>query len=48
MSQANFDAMSGAELKQYFLANRQDQSAFQAYLDRFSKMNAISLQDASD
>jgi hypothetical protein len=37
MSQVNFDAMSDADLKQYFLANRQDQVAFQAYLDRFSQ-----------
>ena len=33
----NFDAMSDAELKRYFLANRQDQTAFQAYLDSFSQ-----------
>ncbi len=37
MSQANFDIMSDAELRRYFLANRQDQAAFQAYLDRFSQ-----------
>jgi hypothetical protein len=37
MSQVNFDAMSDAELKRYFLENRQDHSAFQAYLDRFSQ-----------
>jgi hypothetical protein len=36
-SQVNFDAMSDAELKRYFLSNRQDQAAFQAYLDRFSQ-----------
>lgn len=34
MSQVDFDTMSDAELKQYFLANRQDQAAFQAYMDR--------------
>ena len=33
MSQVNYDAMSDAELKQYFLKNRQDQAALEAYLD---------------
>jgi len=37
MSDVNFDAMSDAELKRYFLSNRQDHAAFQAYLDRFSQ-----------
>lgn len=37
MSQVKFDAMSDAELRQYFLANRQDQEALQAYLDRFGQ-----------
>lgn len=37
MSQVNFDTMSDDELRRYFLANRQDQVAFQAYLDRFSQ-----------
>lgn len=37
MSQVNFDAMSNDELKRYFLANRQDESAFQAYMDRFNQ-----------
>ena len=37
MSQANFDAMSDTELKRYFLSSRQDQAAFQAYLNRFSQ-----------
>lgn len=37
MSQVNFDAMSDGELKQYFLVNRQDRDAFQAYLYRFSQ-----------
>ncbi|MDZ8235877.1 MAG: hypothetical protein RMZ69_01660 [Nostoc sp. ChiQUE01a] len=36
MSQVNFDSMSDAELRRYFLANRQDKAAFQAYLDRFN------------
>jgi hypothetical protein len=37
MSQVSFDAMSNAELKRYFLNNRQDQAAFEAYLDRFAQ-----------
>ncbi|MBW4646062.1 MAG: hypothetical protein KME23_24240 [Goleter apudmare HA4340-LM2] len=37
MSQVNFDTMSDAELRRYFLANRQDKVAFQAYLDRFNQ-----------
>ncbi|WP_413164231.1 DUF6887 family protein [Capilliphycus salinus ALCB114379] len=31
MSQINYDAMSNAELKQYFLKHRGNQAAFQAY-----------------
>jgi hypothetical protein len=37
MSQINYDAMSDAELKQYFLKHRGDQYAFQAYLDRINQ-----------
>ncbi|AFZ27987.1 hypothetical protein Cylst_6014 [Cylindrospermum stagnale PCC 7417] len=37
MSQVNYDAMSDVELKQYFLKNRQDQTALQAYLDRLNQ-----------
>jgi predicted HD phosphohydrolase len=37
MCQANFDAMSDEELKRHFLANRQDQAVFQAYMDRFNQ-----------
>ncbi|MBD2365295.1 hypothetical protein H6G36_29785 [Anabaena minutissima FACHB-250] len=37
MSQVNYSAMSDAELKQYFLCNRQDKAAFQAYLDRLNQ-----------
>lgn len=37
MNSVNFDVMSDAELKQYFLANRQDQAACQAYLNRWSQ-----------
>jgi hypothetical protein len=37
MSQTNYDAMSDAELKQYFLKYRGDQTAFQVYLDRINQ-----------
>jgi hypothetical protein len=37
MSRTNYDAMSDAELKQYFLKHRGDQAAFQAYLDRINQ-----------
>jgi hypothetical protein len=37
MSQVNYDAMSDAELKQYFLKHRGDHFAFQAYLDRINQ-----------
>ena len=37
MSQINYDAMSDAELKQYFLKHRGNQAAFQAYLDRINQ-----------
>jgi hypothetical protein len=48
MSQVNFDTMSDAELKGYFLANRQDQAAFQAYLDRFSQRPKFLIASPSD
>lgn len=37
MSKINYDAMSDAELKQYFLKHRGDQAAFQAYLERINQ-----------
>ena len=37
MSQINYNAMSKAELKQYFLKHRGDKAAFQAYLDRINQ-----------
>lgn len=37
MSQIDYNAMSDAELKQYFLKNRKDQKAFQAYLERLNQ-----------
>ena len=38
MSQANYDEMSDAELKQYFLKHREERAALQAYLDRLSQL----------
>lgn len=37
MSQVNYNAMSDAELKQYFLKHREDKAALQAYLDRLNQ-----------
>lgn len=37
MSRINYDAMSDAELKQYFLKHRGDQAALQAYLNRINQ-----------
>jgi len=48
MSQVNFDAMSNDELKRYFLANRQDKSAFQAYMDRFNQRSKSVIARPSD
>ncbi|MBW4471923.1 MAG: hypothetical protein KME45_16175 [Stenomitos rutilans HA7619-LM2] len=48
MSQVNLDAMNDAELKRYFLSNRQDQDTFQAYLDRFSQRPKTVIARPSD
>ncbi len=37
MSRVNYDAMSKAQLKQYFLKHRGDRAALQAYLDRINQ-----------
>lgn len=37
MSRIDYNAMSDADLKQYFLKHRGDQAAFQAYLDRINQ-----------
>ncbi len=37
MSQVNYDAMSDAELKQYFLKHRGNRAALQAHLDRLNE-----------
>lgn len=38
MSQANYNEMSDAELKQYFLKHPEERAALQAYLDRLSQL----------
>ena len=48
MSQVNFDLMSDSELRQHFLANRQDQTVSQAYLDRFSQRSKSVIAKPSD
>jgi hypothetical protein len=48
MSQVNYDAMSNADLKQYFLKHRGDQSAFQAYLDRINQRPLRIIASPSD
>lgn len=48
MSQANYDAMSDAELRHYFLEHRQDKSAFQAHLDRINQRPRSVIAKPSD
>ena len=40
MSQVDYAAMSDRELKQYFLEHREDEVAFQAYLERRRKRSS--------
>ena len=44
----NYDSMSKAELKQYFLKHRGDRAAFQAYLDRLNKHSLRIIASPSD
>jgi predicted metal-dependent RNase len=37
MSQIDYSLMSDAELRQFFLQNRQDLTAFEAYMDRLNQ-----------
>ena len=48
MSRANYNAMSDAELKEYFLKHRGDQTAFQAYLDRINQRPLRIIASPSD
>ncbi len=40
--------MSDAELKQYFLNHREDQGAFQAYLDRLNRQTRKLIASPND
>lgn len=48
MTQINYDGMSDQELKQYFLRNREDKLALQAYLDRLSTRERKVIATADD
>lgn len=48
MSRVNYNAMSDAELKQYFLKHRGDQAAFQAYLNRINQRPLRIIASPSD
>jgi hypothetical protein len=48
MSQINYAAMTDQEVKEYFLAHRDDEAAFHAYMDRINarpKKPGIKLDD---
>lgn len=48
MSRVNYDAMSDAALKQYFLKYRGDQAALQAHLDRVNRRPLRIIASPSD
>ncbi|NJP10875.1 MAG: hypothetical protein HC866_16510 [Leptolyngbyaceae cyanobacterium RU_5_1] len=48
MSQTDYNLMSDVELKQYFLKNRGDHAAFQAYLDRLNQRPRRIIASLSD
>ena len=48
MSRVNYDGMSDAQLKEYFLKHRGDQAAFQAYLDRINQRPLRIIASPSD
>jgi hypothetical protein len=48
MTQINYDEMSDQELKRYFIQNREDKLALQAYLDRLSKRERKIIATADD
>lgn len=48
MSQVNYNTLSDAELKQYFLKHRGDKAAFQAYLDRINQRPLRVIANPSD
>ena len=48
MSRVNYNAMSDAQLKQYFLKHRGDRATFQAYLDRINQRQLRIVASPSD
>jgi len=48
MSQVNYNLMSKAELKQYFLKHRGNKVAFQAYLDRINQHPLTIIANSED
>ncbi|OKH54746.1 hypothetical protein NIES2101_06145 [Calothrix sp. HK-06] len=48
MTQINYDGISDQQLKQYFLRNREDKLALQAYLDRLSTREGKVIATAND
>jgi hypothetical protein len=48
MSKIDYDSMSDAELKQYFLKHRGDQAAFQTYLGRINQRPHRIIANADD
>lgn len=48
MSRVNYNAMSDAELKQYFLKHRGDEIAFQTYLERINQRPLRIIVSAGD
>jgi hypothetical protein len=44
----DYDSMSKAELKQYFLKHRGDRAALQAYLDRLNQRSLRVIANPSD
>ena len=48
MSQVDYAAMSDRELKQYFLDHREDEAAFQAYLERRRRRSTTVITKVGD
>lgn len=48
MSRINYNAMSDADLKEYFLKHRGDKAALQAYLDRINQRPLRIIASAGD
>lgn len=48
MSQINYEAMTDAELKQYFLKHRNNKTALQAYLNRLNQHSKEVIADPNE